>query len=382
MKRKERKKKVKPYVLRAPSTFQRVWKVWAYNIFWSIVFFYIFFKYYSLDAVAYELDYFMFYGFTDLRLELFSTCIAFWFVFRQFFKDCNVIRFTYKMRQNDKEIVEKGGYKRMYEGAEGLGKTMNTAYETLLIACANDSDMRFRYFLDYPFKETLKDDEDFKVLEESFDYFEKNPDKIPHLMANFYIEYDGRREYPFTMDYFDKKKRPAEGFACGITEIGNDLPNSESKISKKDDSDFNAKTKQEVLSVLRQLYLMTIVADEQRTGEVFLGFRALLTANNKITERRKVLKPTFLMYVLDLIKSLISRLGKKNKKFISIIYRKLFNVVQDIGFYVFKITERDGEKGTVLNIDVERVISTDLPFKFDTRGERKKHPEMYKRSPE
>ena len=376
-----RKKKVKSNRLKAPSTFRRVWKVCAYNIFWSFVFFYIFFKYYSLDAVAYELDYFMFYGFKDLRIELFSTCIAFWFAFRQFFKDCNLIRFTHRMRSDEKKIIESGGYKRMYEGAEGLGKTLNTAYETLLIACVNDADMRFRYFLDYPYREELKDDEDFKVLESSFNYFESHPDKIPHLMANFYIEYDGKREYPFTMDYFDKKKRPAEGFACGLTEIGNDLPNSESRISKKDESEFNAKTKQEVLSVLRQLYLMTIVADEQRTGEVFLGFRALVTSNNKITERIKVLKPAFLMSVLNFVKGLINLFGKKNKKFLSVTYRKLFDVVQDIGFYVFVLVERDGEKGTVLNTS-ERVMSCDLPFKFDTRGERKKHLDMYLRSPE
>ena len=84
---------------------------------------------------------------------------------------------------------------------------------------------------------------------------------------------------------------------------------------------------------------------------------------------------------LNFIKGLINLFGKKNKKFLSVMYRKLFDVVQDIGFYKFVLVERDGEKGTVLNTS-ERVMSCDLPFKFDTRGERKKHPDMYLRSPE
>lgn len=382
MKGKKKKQKEKYNRLYAPTTFQRVWKVYAYNIFWSIVFFFIFFRFYSIEQVCYELDYFMFYGFTDLRLELFSTCIAFWFAFRQFFKDCNVIRFTIKMCRHDKDIIEKGGFKRMYEGSEGLGKTLNTAYETLQIACDKDRDLRLRYFLDYPFKEQLKDDVDFKVLEESFEYYEKNTDKIPHLMANFKVGYKGKREYPFTMDYFDKKKRPAEGFACGITEVGNLLPNNQSRIAKDEKKDvFNAKTKQEILSLSRQYFNMHIVSDEQRTAEVFLPFRAVLSSNVKLIERRKVLKPFFLMNIQSFLENRIIKSGKKNKKWRSRLYRKLTNIIQDIGFYVFIYEDRDGETSHTKKEDLEFVISCDIPFEFDTRGERNKYA-LYSRSPE
>jgi hypothetical protein len=286
------------------------------------------------------------------------------------------------MRQHDKDIVEKGGFKRMYEGAEGLGKTMNTANETLFIACDKDRDLRLRYFLDYPFRETLKDNVDYKVLEESFEFYENHPDKIPHLMANFKVGYDGKREYPFTMDYFDKKKRPAEGFSCGITEIGNLLPNNQSRIAKDDKKDtFNAKTKQEMLSLSRQYINMTIISDEQRTAEVFLPFRAVLSRNCKLLERKKVLKPTFLMQIHSFIENRIISKGKKNKKWRSRLYRKLTDLIQDIGFYVFIYEDRDGETSTTKKENQSFVISCDIPFEFDTRGEREKYA-LYSRSPE
>lgn len=364
---------MKDNALKKPTLLRRVWKVWAYNIFWTIILYSAFKALYTIDDVCYELDLFLMYG--DLfRKDLICSVGLFWMCFRQFFKNLNLIRFTYLTSKHDKEIIEKGGAKRMYEGVEGSGKTLNTANETLYLACEKDREMRLKYYLQYPFREQLSNDIDFNVLQDSFNFYEDNPEKIPHLMSNFKMTYQGRENYPFSMQYFDKVKRPAEGFAVGITEIGNDLPNSMSKMPADTKNDkLHRAEKVEMFSLSRQYLNMHIVADEQRSGEVFLGFRALAATNYRIIERIKCLKPTFLMFILNLLEDLILWLKKKNKAFLTTFYKQLEDLIQDIGFYLFIIRERDVETGKKEKENLSFVVSCDLPYDFDTRGERYKY---------
>ena len=340
----------------------------------------VFHLFYTIDDVCYELDYLLMYMIPRAE-SLFCLFLAYLYI-RMFFKLCNLIRFTYLTAKHDREIIEKGGAKRMYEGAEGTGKTLNTANEILFIAAEKDRELRLKYYLDYPFKEILKDDVDFKVLEESFNYYDSNSRYIPHLMSNFHVEYEGRENYPFDMDYFDKKKRPAEGFAVGLTEVGNDLPNSWSKLPADESKDeHNRRVKNEMFSLSRQYLGMTIVADEQRTGEVYLGFRALVNANIRLCERIKCLKPSVLIWWQNRIEEKILKAQKNNTAKRSTFYRKLSDLIQDIGFYVFISEDRDAETGKNRKEKIEFVISCDLPFSFDTRGERHKY-DLYSYSPE
>ena len=171
--------------LYAPSLYSRVWKIWLYNIIWTAVFFGLFWGCFGLDALAFELDYFMIWGFTKPRLQIVPVGLSFWFMFRQFFKVLNLIKFTYLTSKHDDDIILYGGCKRMYEGTEGVGKTLNTAYETLFLATAKDRAMRLAYYLKCPYSSMLKDDIDFKVLKESFEYFERDKEHIPHLMQPY-----------------------------------------------------------------------------------------------------------------------------------------------------------------------------------------------------
>ena len=187
--------------LEKPTLFCRTWKTWIYTLFWLIGFTLLFWLNFTLDDVAFELDYFLMYGLKDFRIELLYTAVAFWFWFRSCFKFFNLIKFTYLSAQHEVDVVENGGSKRLYEAVEGTGKTLNLANDLLLLACDQDYKMRLKYYLKYPFREELKDDPDFNVLKDSFEYFEKDLEHIPHLMANFYFEYNNQKAYPFSIDY-------------------------------------------------------------------------------------------------------------------------------------------------------------------------------------
>ena len=404
----KKKKKNKPLSLKKPTLYSRVWKIWLYNIIWSAVFFGLFLGFYTIDELCLELDHFLMWTFWDLRWQFVLIALSFWFFFRQIMKDLNLIRFTYLTHKHDKEIIEKGGYKRTYEGDEGTGKTTNVAYDTVMLACDKDQEMHLSYYLKLPFAEKLENDVDFKVLKESFEFYEKHPDKIPHCMANFDIKYDGKTSYPFSMEYLDQKKRLAEGFVCGLTELGNILPNSWSRIPadpKKDKND--ARIKSTTLSLCRQFFDLTIVGDEQRTGEIFLAFRALVTQNKDLRERKKVLRPIFLELILDAFERKVFRLGdkimslkfkirenpekirlyKKVRKLYKPLrrwataYIKLSRLIRVLGFYKCTYDLRDATSNLLLEEGLTAVISADYPMEFDTRGERFKY-DLYAESPE
>ena len=368
--------------LYAPSLYSRVWKIWLYNTIWTAIFFGLFWGLYGLDALAFELDYFMMWGLAKPRLQIVPVGLSFWFMFRHFFKLLNLIKFTYLTSKHDDDIILYGGCKRMYEGTEGVGKTLNTAYEALFLATAKDRAMRLAYYLKCPYSSMLKDDTDFKVLKESFEYFERDKEHIPHLMANFDIIFEGKKQYPFSMEYLDKTKRLAQGFACGLTELALWLPNSWSRIPADEKKDVhNLKVKNELLSLSRQYFDLSIVADEQRTGEVFLGFRSVVSSNRQLTQRRKVLTPVFLEKLQGLLERRVLKKKTKTTSRLSKLYTKLSNLIQDIGFYVFYYRDKESIKDIVNSEENTFVISCDIPFEFDTTGQRKKYT-LYDKSPD
>ena len=369
-----KKKKDCSYILTPPSLFRRVWKIWGYNAITSIISFGLFFGFYTIDDLAWEIDYFLKWTFFDLRPQFIIVLTLFWFAFRQFFKLLNLIYLTWKTHAHDKEIIDVGGYKRMYEGPEGMGKTLNLANDLLFLACEKEQKMTLQYFLKYPFREALKDDPDYKVLTEAYDFYKQNEAYIPHLMANFKMGYDGRREYPFNKDYLEEEARMPEGMACGLTEVGNILPNSESRLSKDEKKDvFNMRTIAKILSLTRQYADWHMVADEQRAGEVALQFRSVLSTLRRLESCEKALEPNFLILLLNHIENRIIKKGVKNRVWRSKLYWWLEDIIQDIGFYVYTFIIRDGETNVKGKDELTFVISCDIPFDFDTRGERKNY---------
>ena len=376
-------KKQKYRKLAYPSVFGRIWRLLVYNAIATAITFWLFWGNYTIDDLAAEIDYFTLWGFQDFRYELIFVCISFFLMFRQFFKDCNLLRFTILMVAHDREVTEKGGNKRLYDGVEGSGKTMTNANDTLFIACKKDVAMRLAYYLKYPFKEELKEDKDYKVLCESFNFYREHDEEyIPHLMSDFDIRYKGRKNYQWSMDFLDQKKRPAEGFAVAITEIANKLPNAWSKIPADEKKDKHGmKTKSETLSLTRQWYDMTIIGDEQRAGEVVLAFRSVCSQTRNLTEWKKVLSPKFLERLLGCMKRRVLKKQEQTSRLLSRTYVWLERLVNRMGFRVISYRDKEAIKDSTKDEEKAFVLSCDLPFVYDTRGERHNYKD-YECSPD
>ena len=309
-------------------------------------------------------------------IEYACIILAFWMWFRSLMRTINVGRRTYDSIKHEKEVIDNPTAKRAYEGVEGTGKTLNTANDVLMLAAEADRALRLRYYLMCPFSDKLKDDPDFKVVKESVEYYDAHSDKLPHVMLNFKMKYEGREQYDFDMAYINQEKRIAEGFVIGLTEAGNILPNSESRISKdpkKDPTNFKPREKTEFLSLSRQFAALKMVYDEQRTGEVFLPLRSVTGQNWLLLERKKVLSAHFLIWLLDRLEDAVLKFKEKTPAKLSKLYEIISNLNEDIGFYVFKYSSKEAILNNTLSDDNEFVIPTDIPFEFDTRGERYKY---------
>ena len=373
---KEKKiKKDKP--LQAPSLWHITKKTWIYNTFWGVLFIGLFFAFWTIDDVAFELDWFLMYGLEQLRWQLFVVSIQAYLALRSFFKLCNCIRFTYLAKKHIDDVTDSSGYKKCYEGTEGTGKTFNATNDAFYMSFNAADALQFKYFLKKPFSAELeaKNDVDWQAVKQSYQFYENNKDKIPNLSATYAIEYEGRKNYDFDVAYLDQKKRPPESLVVSMSETANILPNSQSRLpkdEKKDEKGFIKKN--ETLGYCRQWFDMRIIADEQRGGEIFLGLRALLSLNIRLTARKKLMRAKLLEWTLSRLYSKIMKKGEKNTRFLSNCYIKLSKLCEDIGFYQFSYVERDPERGTILSESNCFIVPCDVPFIYDTRGERTKYP--------
>ena len=368
--------------LKFPSIWRRIKPTVIYNISLSAIWFPLFLIFYDLDKVAFELDFFLMYGFTYLRWQLLTTVLCFYFFLRQIFKDLNLIIYAIRAANHDSDVIMFGGHKRVFDGIEGVGKTLNATNDAVILACDKDEKMRFEYYLNKPFAEELANDKHYKALCDSYEYYKAHPDKVPHLMANYKIEYDGKDNYSFDMKYFDQEKRLAEGFTMSLTELADLMPNSWSKMPKDESKDDHKVIKKnETLSKSRQWFDLTVVSDEQRMGEVFIGFRSTSGLGRSLTGRKRILRPKFLRLLEKILYNRIMRRKEGTSKRLSRAYCFLHKISDSIGFYEFEYQDRDviTSKGKT---EVQTfVIPCRFLFKYDTRGEREKYS-LYSSKPE
>ena len=368
--------------LKYPSIWKRVQPTVIYNVILSAIWFPLFLTFYNLDKVAFELDFFLMYGVDHLRWQFFTALICFFFFLRQIFKDLNLLIFTIQARNHDDDVIKFGGHKRVFDGIEGIGKTLNCTNDAVILACDKDEKMRFEYYLNKPFEKELQEDKDYKVLCDSVEFYKANPDKIPHLMANYKIQYDGKENYPFNMAYLDQEKRLAEGFVMTLTELADLLPNSWSKMPKDESKDDHKVIKKnETLSKSRQWFDLTIVSDEQRMGEVFIGFRSTTGLGRSLNDRRRRLKPNFLQFFEKLLYNWIMKCKERTSKLLSRAYRILHGLSSSIGFYEFEYVDRDVLTSKNSTDKKTFVVPCRFLFRYDTRGEREKY-RLYSNKPE
>ena len=373
-----KKQKIKYNRLKKPSLIKRTWKVSLYFTIPGIIFNYIFWKFYGMDKAMLSLDLLTMLIITPTVI---LTIIFFYMSIKYFFKVINLFICIKQTNNHDNEIPMLG-YTRINEGQQGVGKTFNLTNDLIYQAAENDRETRLSYYLQYPFRKQLQESIDFKVLEETYNYFENDKNHIPHLMANFDIFYKGKKNYPFSMEYIDQKKRLAEYFVCGVTELANEIPNNMRTVKEGKEDPLNTNLKNHTFSLARQMLELTLITDEQRTGETFLGFRSVVSSNRYLTARKKILRPRLIEWYLRTLEKKILKKGLKTSERLSKWYGFWAELCQDIGFYRFYYLDKESIKDRLKDKEEKTfIISCDFPIKYDNRGKRFEYA-LYYNSPD
>lgn len=122
-----------------------------------------------------------------------------------------------------------------------------------------------------------------------------------------------------------------------LTELADLMPNSWSKMPKDESKDDHKVIKKnETLSKSRQWFDLTVVSDEQRMGEVFIGFRSTSGLGRSLIGRTRCLRPKFLQIIERRLYNLIMWRKEKTSKLLSRLYCFTHKLSDSIGFYEFE----------------------------------------------
>ena len=153
------------------------------------------------------------------------------------------------------------------------------------------------------------------------------------------------------------------------------MPKDESK------DDHKVIKKNETLSKSRQWFDLTVVSDEQRMGEVFIGFRSVTGLGRSLVGRQRVLRPKFLRFLERRLYNRIMKRKEKTSKALSRAYCFLHKISDSIGFYEFEYIDKDVLTSKNAKDKQTFVVPCRFLFKYDTRGEREKY-RLYSNKPE
>lgn len=288
-----------------------------------------------------------------------------------------VFYYIRKIYEHHSEVLGSGKV-IIYDGAPGSGKTLSMSYDSVLLANSNWNDLRLEYFLRQGrFKkpngitEDYFDDYDdywvYKTVEETFNYYCNNPDKVPLLISNYPIKVDEQYSAVLKNEHFLQEERLPEKSSVAFDECADFLTNKRSGMRKGDKADENIII-DEFLSKERHFGDFNISCAEQDSKEAYLGLRRVVLVNRYLEVLSKVLEPKRLMKRYDKIRDKIF----KNSDCSYLQYLKITKLkskINKIGF--FKIFYSDygnsQKKQQILNQSFF-ILPKHLPFEYKTRS--------------
>lgn len=118
-----------------------------------------------------------------------------------------------------------------------------------------------------------------------------------------------------------------------------------------------------------------MIGNDQRGGELFLGFRAVLNVTNYLIEQRMLLSPRFLQWLYALLVARIKKRGINTSRRLSAFLFRLDELIKDIGFRRFYYVRTLGADGRMKNGKevCSYVLPCDVPFTYDDRARRNEY---------
>ena len=324
----------------------------------------------AVDVITNEA---LYKSFDIISLQLIVECllilILFFYLCRNTVLFYGVLLNVKRIKASD-ELLTSGGNSFGFEGEQGVGKTRSMVYSSMLLAESRAYDLCFKYYMDLPIKDKLKESDRlielrrFRAREESFYHnFLETVDKIPTLHANVDVAYEELHPHELNVKHFEMKQRLYENNVKILTEADDFFPNTLRKKKKakkgeepenpEDVLDVNAVDK--FVGLDRQYTNGTLISDTHANGDIFKGIRTCQSFTLYLTRAEYRYTPGILKSIERKLKKRVIKLGdalftpsflsrKRKNKFYKKYYNTENNFDDRISLIYAKVTDRHKQK--------------------------------------
>ena len=266
-------------------------------------------------------------SFDIISLQLIVECllilILFFYLCRNTVLFYGVLLNVKRIKASD-DLLTSGGNSFGFEGEQGVGKTRSMVYSSMLLAESRAYDLCFKYYMDLPIKDKLKESDRlielrrFRAREESFYHnFLETVDKIPTLHANVDVTYEELHPHELNVKHFEMKQRLYENNVKILTEADDFFPNTlrKKKKAKKGEEPENpedvldANAVDKFVGLDRQYTNGTLISDTHANGDIFKGIRTCQSFTLYLTRAEYRYTPGILKHLERKLKKRVLMLG-------------------------------------------------------------------------
>jgi hypothetical protein len=278
-----------------------------------------------------------------------------------------------------------------FDGVQGTGKTFNTLYFGVLYADSLWHSLRVDYKLNQPFSNLYynsaqydsengvyygTEDDVYKFIcwlatKDSVEFY-TNECYIPCLYGNVELLLYGKKPIPLSVKHFQQEIRLAE-FNMKILDEGALMLSNSMRTNNGFKDDRKVNEINEYLSTDRQNTNGYTIGNDQRQGEMFNGFRAIVNETRYLTEQQDILRPKLIEKIKNYYENKLINLDVNTSRKLSNRiwkFRKLYYSIGFRKFYYIKSIGMDGKVHKSKEIE-SYVLASDVPFKYDERIRRK-----------
>lgn len=213
----------------------------------------------------------------------------------------------------------------MYCGPWGAGKTSSMVYESVLKAkkqwkylCREYKKLRCRKDEIQFWSDSLKKNRALEIIE-SYEFYKKS-NTVPCLWTTIPVFVNGISSNKLTGEHLVQEKKLPYNITLCMDEISMILPQN---LYKKNNEEIDS-----ILKFGRQFFNGKFSQTEQAKQNEYCGLRRVTTSVQFMTRQKWVLKPNFILWLINFITDKKKKIGLK----LEIFLRELEEVVKNIGY--------------------------------------------------
>lgn len=253
----------------------------------------------------------------------------------------NLIRFIHcsiKCNKKISETVENDHHFDTYAGPPGTGKTFTAVFLQYEKAKHNWEELQYEF---WEISKKLRNEEykptiDEQEIIDAYKFYTTNPG-VPCYSTNIPVYSKRYRRYAYDAgaDYLKQQERAPYRLCSVYDEIGT-VCSVEMKDGRKTNN-CGATDLSDTFKFCRHLNLWSIVGCEQDPGNIYIDARRVASENRIYLGKEWILKPRFLLWVYDKLKThFLRKMSLKEAYFCSGFMQRFKKYINACGYFKFR----------------------------------------------